>query len=232
MKQTGAVILMAAAMGLFACAREQGKTELKTDSEKVSYVLGQNVGSSLKQLETEIDLAAFTQGLRDTLEGRQPLLSEEEAEQVMQAFSIKRQEEYQRKADELSEKNQTEGQEFLEQNKSKAGVKTTASGLQYEVLQEGSGPQPKATDEVTVHYRGMLIDGKEFDSSYKRGEPTTFPLNRVIPGWTEGVQLMKVGSKYKFYIPPQLAYGERGAGDVIGPNATLIFEVELIDVKK
>jgi FKBP-type peptidyl-prolyl cis-trans isomerase len=231
MKGICTVILTAAAIWFGACAKDQGKTELKTDSEKVSYVLGQNVGGSLKEIEAEIDLAAFMQGLRDTLGGRQSLLSEDEAEQVMQAFSVRRQAEYQKKAEELAEKNQTEGQEFLEQNKNKAGVKTTASGLQYEVLQEGSGPRPKATDQVTVHYRGTLLDGQEFDSSYKRGEPTTFPLNRVISGWTEGVQLMKVGSKYKFYIPSQLAYGERGAGDVIGPNATLIFEVELVGIK-
>jgi len=226
------VLLMALVAGLSACAQDQKKTELKTEVEKVSYAFGQNIGISLKQMETEIDLAALVQGLRDTLEGSKPLLSAEDCSKVLQEFSMRRKQEHQKKADEMAEKNQTDGAAFLEQNKNRPGVQTTASGLQYEVLQEGSGPQPKATDEVTVHYRGTLIDGKEFDSSYKRGEPATFQLNQVIPGWTEGVQLMKTGSKYKFYIPPRLAYGERDAGDVIGPNSTLIFEVELVGIKK
>ena len=232
MKQIFAAFLMTAMVWISACAQDQKKTELKTETEKVSYVLGQNVGVSLKQLETEIDLAAFIQGLRDTLEGSKPLLTAKEADGIMQAFSTRRQQEYQKKANQASEKNRLEGMAFLEQNKNKSGVMATASGLQYEVLQEGSGPQPKATDEVTVHYRGTLIDGKEFDSSYKRGEPATFRLNQVISGWTEGVQLMKVGSKYKFCIPPELAYGERGAGADIGPNCTLVFEVELVAIKK
>jgi FKBP-type peptidyl-prolyl cis-trans isomerase len=131
----------------------------------------------------------------------------------------------------MATNNQTEGDEFLAQNKTKEGVRTTASGLQYKSLKEGDGPQPKATDTVTVNYRGTLIDGTEFDSSYKRGEPATFPLNGVIKGWTEGVQLMRKGSKYQFFIPPALAYGERGIGHDIGPNSTLIFEVELLAIK-
>jgi len=129
------------------------------------------------------------------------------------------------------EKNKTDGAKFLEENKKKEGVKTTASGLQYKVVKEGTGPQPKATDMVTVNYRGTLIDGTEFDSSYKRGQPATFPLNGVIKGWTEAVQLMKVGSKYQLFVPSNLAYGERSVGPDIAPNATLIFEVELLDVK-
>lgn len=129
------------------------------------------------------------------------------------------------------QENKAAGEAFLAENAKKPGVKTTASGLQYEVLTEGSGAAPKASDNVTVHYRGTTINGEEFDSSYGRGEPLTFPLNRVIPGWTEGLQLMKEGAKYRLYIPSDLAYGERGAGGVIGPNATLIFDVELIKIE-
>lgn len=175
------VLLMALMAWFSACAQEQ-VTELKTEEEKVSYVLGQNVGVSLKQLETKIDLAAFMQGLRDTLEGGKPLLSAEDCNKVMQEFSTRRQQEHEKKADEMANKNQTDGMAFLEQNKNKSGVLATASGLQYEVLQEGSGPQPKATDEVTVHYRGTLIDGKEFDSSYKRGDPRDISSQPGYPG--------------------------------------------------
>lgn len=131
----------------------------------------------------------------------------------------------------MAETELEKGEAFLKENAKKEGVKTTASGLQYQVLKEGDGKAPKATDVVKVHYKGTLLDGKEFDSSYKGGQPIEFPLNRVIPGWTEGVQLMKEGAKYKFFIPAKLAYGERGAGGVIPPNATLIFEVELLEVK-
>jgi FKBP-type peptidyl-prolyl cis-trans isomerase len=132
----------------------------------------------------------------------------------------------------VGEKNKTEGETFLAKNKTRAGVKTTASGLQYEVEKEGTGPNPKATDTVTVNYKGTLMDGTTFDSSYDRGQPATFVLNQVIPGWTEGVQLMKPGGKYKFYIPSSLGYGEQGAGGVIGPNAPLVFEVELVSIGK
>ena len=135
-------------------------------------------------------------------------------------------------ADNPAEKNQKEGAAFLAANAKKADVKTTPSGLQYLVIKEGAGKQPTATDAVTVHYRGTLLDGTEFDSSYKRNQPATFPLNQVIKGWTEGVQLMKEGAKYRFFIPSELGYGQRGAGGLIGPNATLIFEVELISVQK
>lgn len=232
MKKIMSVLTVATMIWLSACGQEQQKTELKTDAEKVSYVLGQNVGGSVKQFQSEFDLPSFVQGLRDTLDGKKMLLTSEEAEKVMQEFSMRRQQEFKKKTTELGEKNLTDGMAFLEQNKSKEGVVATASGLQYEVLNTGSGPKPKASDRVSVHYLGTLIDGTEFDSSYKRGEPATFVLNEVIPGWTEGVQLMNVGSKYKFYIPAELGYGERGAGNAIGPNCALIFEVELVDIKK
>ena len=168
-------------------------------------------------------------GLRDGLAGQQ-LLTDEEMQATMQAFQQQVQAQQEAKQKEIGEKNKMEGEAFLTKNKARQGVKATASGLQYEVLTEGTGPQPKATDTVTVNYKGTLMDGTVFDSSYDRGQPATFVLNQVIPGWTEGVQLMKVGSKYKFYIPAALGYGERGAGGVIGPNAPLVFEVELLSI--
>jgi FKBP-type peptidyl-prolyl cis-trans isomerase len=172
----------------------------------------------------------LVKGLRDGLGGGQPLLNDEEIQATMQSFQqqVMAQQEAKKKA--LGDKNKTEGEAFLAKNKARPGVKTTASGLQYEVLTEGTGPTPKATDTVTVNYKGTLMDGTTFDSSYDRHEPATFVLNQVIPGWTEGVQLMKVGSKYKFYIPAALGYAERGAGNVIGPNAPLVFEVELVSI--
>src|SRR5207249_3021164 len=163
--------------------------------------------------------------------GVKPLLTEDEVRQVMMTFSKEMTEKTAMANKEAGEKNKAEGEKFLSEKKNKPGVKTTASGLQYKVLKEGSGSPPKETDTVVVNYRGTLVDGTEFDSSYKRGEPATFPVNRVIKGWTEALQLMKPGSKYQIFIPANLAYGERGAGGDIGPNATLIFEVELMNVK-
>ena len=159
------------------------------------------------------------------------LLSDKEAQEVMMTFQKEQMAKLNENARKLGEKNKKEGETFLAENKKKPGVVTLPSGLQYKILKEGTGRNPKATDTVVTHYRGTLLDGKEFDSSYKRGEPATFPLNGVIRGWTEALQLMKPGAKWQLFIPPQLAYGERGAGQDIGPNATLIFEVELIAIK-
>ena len=212
--------------------------QLDTEQDKLSYVIGMDIGNSLKQLNTEFNLEAMAQGIKAILEGETPLLEQDEAEQVKQAFFQKVQAEAQQKAAAASEelaamgqKNLEEGQAFLAENKTKEGVVETDSGLQYEVLEEGDGSKPQASDTVTVHYRGTLLDGTVFDSSITRGQPATFTLNQVIAGWTEGVQLMPVGSKYKFFIPSNLAYGEQGAGGRIGPNSTLIFEVELLEIK-
>jgi FKBP-type peptidyl-prolyl cis-trans isomerase len=198
--------------------------------ERASYVIGYNLGRQLKQNDIKASTDLIIQGLRDGLSGAKGMLTDAEMQSTMQEFqkAVMAQQEAKQKAE--GEKNKTEGEAFLAKNKARKEVKTTASGLQYEVLKEGTGPNPKATDTVTVNYKGTLMDGKTFDSSYDRGQPATFVLNQVIPGWTEGVQLMKVGAKYKFYIPAALGYGDKGAGNVIGPNAPLVFEVELISI--
>jgi FKBP-type peptidyl-prolyl cis-trans isomerase FklB len=200
--------------------------------DRASYIIGLNLGQSLKSQSVPVTPDLIIQGLRDGLGGAEPLLTPEEIQSSMQEFQQQLMAKQEEKRKVEGEKNQKESQVFLDQNKGRAGVKTTASGLQYEVLKEGSGESPKPTDQVTVNYRGTLPSGKVFDSSYDRGQPVTFPVNGVIPGWVEALQLMKPGSKYKIYLPPALAYGERGAGNDIGPNQALVFEVELISVSK
>ncbi len=200
--------------------------------EKASYDLGVDIGNNVKQFATSLDRDALVDGLLDALSEREPRLSPEEVSELVRELLAKAQEENARRSIEQAEVNMQEGEEFLAENKAKEGVVETASGLQYIVLTEGEGPSPVAADRVKVHYEGKLLDGKVFDSSYERGEPSEFVLNAVIPGWTEGVQLMKVGSKYRFFVPSNLAYGGRGGGQDIGPNTTLIFEVELISIER
>lgn len=209
-------------------ASQAGKPESVLD--RASYVIGFNLGQSLKTNNVTANADLLIQGFRDALAGKDAVLTPEEMQAAMTSLQQQVQQQQQEKSKAEGAKNQAAGDAFLATNKDRPGVKTTASGLQYEVLTEGTGPSPKATDQVTVNYKGTLIDGTVFDSSYDRGEPATFVLNQVIGGWTEGVQLMKVGSKYKFYIPAALAYGERGAGGVIGPNSVLVFEVELLSI--
>lgn len=209
----------------------QQKPELKEQKDKVSYSIGLDIGMTFKKQNLQLNPDALIAGARDGLAGAKPMLTEEEIKTTMVAFSQDMAQKQEAASKEQGAKNIAEGEKFLTENKTKEGVKTTASGLQYKALKEGSGPQPKATDTVVTHYRGTLINGTEFDSSYKRGEPAEFPLNRVIPGWTEGIQLMKVGSKYQFFIPSKLAYGDRPMGQDIAPNSTLVFEVELLGIK-
>ncbi len=204
--------------------------ELETDTEKLSYVIGMDVGRSIQGLDMEVDIDALTRAVTDVLEGKDLALTDEDAEAVKKAYFEKRQAEAQAEAGAVANANMEASQKYLEANKAREGVEVTESGLQYEVLEEGDGPKPTDGDKVKVDYRGTLIDGTQFDSSYDRGEPATFPLSGVIPGWTEGLQLMPVGSKYRFVIPPELAYGERGAGNQIGPNNALVFEVELLEI--
>jgi FKBP-type peptidyl-prolyl cis-trans isomerase len=204
--------------------------KFKTEKEKYSYMIGMDVARSLGQIKEEIDVATVVQALTATLKGEKTTLTEAEAMAVRQEFMQKLQGKQAAKMKEDADKNQKEGEAFLAKNKDKPGVKVTASGLQYEVVKQGTGPKPKATDVVKVDYTGTKIDGTKFDSSVDRGQPATFPLNQVVPGWTEGLQLMPVGSEYKFYIPSKLGYGERGPGP-IGANATLIFDVKLISIE-
>lgn len=215
-------------------APAQGQQRPKPESvdDRASYIIGLNLGRSLKQQEVPANPDLIIQGLRDGLGGAQALLTDEEIQAAMTSFQQALISKQEAKRTAAGEKNQKEGTAFLEANKKKQGVKTTASGLQYEVVQPGQGESPKAGDQVTVHYKGTLIDGTVFDSSYDRGAPVTFGVDQVIPGWTEALQLMKPGAKYKIYLPSNLAYGDRGAGEDIGPNAALIFDVELIEVQK
>lgn len=206
------------------------KLELKDQKDKESYSLGYQFGQTLKYQGLDINVEIYKAGIQDALGGKNPSLSQEEIQKTVSALQRRIVAARQKELKEKSEKNLAEGKAFLEENKKKEGVKTLPSGLQYKVLAEGSGKTPKAADNVTVNYKGTLINGAEFDSSYKRGKPTTFQVNKVIKGWTEALQLMKEGSKWQLFIPAELGYGDRGAGPV-PPNSTLIFEVELISVK-
>ncbi len=207
-----------------AVAKEQPK--LDTLKEKTSYFIGRQIGDSLKKSGLEIDIDIFATSVAETLGGSPDRLTDEEKMEVSKAMQ-KQQMEY---AAKVTEENKSEGDSFLAENAKQDDVTTLPSGLQYKVITAGTGKSPALTDSVTVHYRGTLIDGTEFDSSFKRGQPVTFPVNGVIKGWTEALLLMQEGAKWQLFIPSDLAYGERGAGASIGPNATLIFDVELIKV--
>jgi len=221
------VVVLATAVG--AVAEETGA--LTSERDKISYALGLEMGNNLKRQGIDIDPTLLGQGIKDALAGGTPRLSEAEAREAVMKFQkdqMAKQQEAQKAA---SAKAKAEGDAFLAANAKKDGVVTLPSGLQYKVITQGTGATPKASDTVSVHYRGRLVDGTEFDSSYKRNEPTSFPVGGVIPGWTEALQLMKVGSKWELYVPAKLAYGDRGAGGVIPPGATLVFEVELLSIK-
>ncbi len=227
--------LVAAIMGialLTSQASAEEKTALKSEKEKVSYVIGVNIGRNLKAQSVDVDPDMILKGLKDATSGGKLLMTDDEMKETMTAFQKEMMQKHEAELKKAGDKNKADGEAFLAANKKKTGVVTLPSGLQYKVITEGKGKSPKATDVVTVNYKGTLIDGTEFDSSYKRGQPASFPVNGVIPGWTEALQLMKEGSKWELFIPSNLAYGERGAGKVIGPNSTLIFEVELISVKE
>ena len=204
---------------------------LKTQKDKASYAMGMNVGTGLRKQSIDIDPAIMARGLRDAFSNGKTLLTEEEARTVLTQLQSDMRKKQQELAQEAGEANKKQGLAFLEANKTKEGVVALPSGLQYKVLQEGTGPKPTATDSVICNYRGTLLDNTEFDSSYKRGQPATFPVTGVIKGWTEALQLMPVGSKWQLFVPAELAYGEHGAGGQIGPNSTLIFEVELLSIQ-
>jgi peptidyl-prolyl cis-trans isomerase len=200
--------------------------------DKLSYALGLGIGRQLSQMgANDLNASDFAQAVKDMIDGKEPQVPAAEAQQIVEDFFQKQEEKQRAEAAEKYKGAKSEGEKYLSENAKKEGVTTLPSGLQYQVLKEGNGKSPKATDKVVCHYEGMLIDGTMFDSSIQRGEPATFPLNGVIAGWTEGLQLMKEGAKYRFFIPYQLGYGERGAGASIPPFATLVFDVELIEVK-
>ena len=201
-----------------------------TEIEQESYAVGANVGASLANTGQKFDLKALYDGLTDVMQGKELKYSDEELTAFLTSFGQKVQEQEEALVRDMADKNLAKGNAYLEENGKKEGVTVTDSGLQYEVLSEGAGEKPTEDSTVRVHYAGTTIDGVEFDSSYKRGEPVEFPLDSVIPGWIEGVQLMNVGSKYRFTIPSELAYGVRGGGQVIGPNETLLFDVELLEI--
>ena len=224
-----ACFLLLATSHLFA---DDPAPALETQQDKESYSIGYQVGLSMKSDGVEVNFEKLTQGLRDAIDGKEPPLSEEEMEKLIVDRKKVAREAEMMKVQESRVRNAEEAEKFLEENKKKAGIKTTESGLQYEVLVEGGGISPKPEDFVTVNYRGMFIDGREFDSTYTKGEPMTTQTDRVIKGWTEVLQMMKVGSKWKIFLPPHLAYGRNGMGKRIPPNKLLVFEIELLSIKK
>ena len=228
MRRASGTLISAGTFLLTACS---GGTP-ETLAERASYAIGLDMGNSVEQMGGDLDLDILIRGLRDALGEQEPQMDQQETAQVMREFFQQLQEANALRQQELMETNRLEGEAFLAENRTKVGVVATPSGLQYEVLTEGTGQSPSATNQVTVHYEGRLLDGNVFDSSYERGEPAVFRVSGVIAGWTEGLQLMKVGSKFRFFIPPNLGYGENGAGEDIGPNATLIFEVELLGIEQ
>jgi FKBP-type peptidyl-prolyl cis-trans isomerase FklB len=228
MKPTVFVILTGCvtAIGLRA---EEGQ-HFKDEKDKASYAVGLNYGSNLKRQDIELDANQFFQGFKDAYSGK-ALLTEQEMREVLNAYSQQLRAKAEEKRKELAEKNKKEGDAFLAENKNKPGVITLPSGLQYKVITEGTGPIPKATDIVVAHYRGTLLDGTEFDSSYSRNQPLTRNVTGLVKGWQEALQLMKTGSKWQLFVPPNLAYGEHGSPPKIGPDATLIFEMELLSIQ-
>lgn len=234
MKRGMSISLAAVAMVLTigGCSgKEQAVAKMESLQDKVSYGIGLRIGRDFKAQQVELSTDLLMKGIEDGLAGTEPLLTDDEIRETMVAFQKEMVAKEKTRLEEAAVKNAEEGKKYLEDNAKKEGVQTLPSGLQYKVITEGTGKQPAAEDMVKVHYRGTLVDGTEFDSSYARKEPAELRVGGVIPGWTEALQLMKEGSKWQLVLPPELAYGERGAGPRIGPNATLVFEVELLEVK-
>ena len=220
------------AIGLMTAVPASAATKLKTDKDKVSYMIGHQIGSNFKRDGLDVNVNMVLTGMKEAIAGTKSPLSTEESQKLMTNLQKDLQTKAAAKHKAEADKNEKEGKAFLAANAKKKGVKVLPSGLQYKVIKAGSGESPKATDVVTTNYRGTLINGTEFDSSYKRHKPAKFPVNGVIKGWTEALQLMKPGAKWQLFVPSDLAYGPRGAGEAIGPNSTLIFDVELISVEK
>ncbi len=227
----GAQNAPAAKPGQSVKPKSQSPLVLKTGKDKVSYALGMNLGTNLHRDSIDIDTAIFLRALKDTLAGGKTLLTESEVRTALMQLQTEVRSKQMEKMKLAGEANKKDGDAFLVANKTKEGVVTLPSGLEYKVLTQGTGPKPAATDTVVCNYRGTLINGTEFDSSYKRGQPATFPVSGVIKGWTEALELMPVGSKWQLFLPAELAYGERGPSPEIGPNSTLVFEVELLSIQ-
>jgi len=226
------LLLLGSALLLSACSGAgKGPATLETDDQKASYGIGLDMGRSLAPAKSRLDMPAFMKGVEDALAGSEPALADSVVQAAIQAFSKSIMEAQQAERATLADKNKAEGEKYLAENGAKPGVTTTASGLQYEVLTAGTGPNPAPEQQVRLHYKGTLLDGKEFDSSYGK-EPVVFPVSGLIPGFSEALQLMSVGSKFRVVIPGDIAYGPSGAGEDIGPNATLVFEIELLEIVK
>jgi FKBP-type peptidyl-prolyl cis-trans isomerase FklB len=227
------VVLVVLALALAGCQSSgQKNVELKTQKDKVSYSIGLNIGSNMVRDSLDLDYDALVQGMKDAwLDTSKRMMKESEVQACMMTWQQEMQTKKMAHQQGVADKNKKDGEKFLEENKKEAGVVTLPSGLQYKVITEGKGPKPAATQTVVTNYSGTLIDGTEFDSSMKHGKPAEFPVNGVIKGWTEALQMMKVGSKWRLFIPPDLAYGDQGAGNVIPPGSTLIFEIELLQIK-
>lgn len=207
-------------------------TQLKDKKDKISYSIGIDIGKAMQKQKIDVNSDAFMAGFKDGQTDKKPLMTEDEMRQTLTDLQKDMMERQKTQMKELGQKNLTDGQKFLDENKKNKDVVTLPSGLQYKIIKEGKGESPKANDMVTTNYVGKLINGTEFDNSYKRGEPVKFNVSGVIPAWTEALQLMKPGAKWELFVPPKLAYGENGVGQIIGPNSTLIFEVELVSVDK
>jgi FKBP-type peptidyl-prolyl cis-trans isomerase FklB len=225
-------VVMIGILAFGSWGQAQESKELKDQKEKLSYVIGVDIGKALQKQGVVIDPDLVAKGIKDGTSGGKLLMSDQEIQETMMAFQKEMRAKQEEANKQLGEKNKKEGEAFLAQNKTKEGVTTLPSGVQYKVVKAGTGKKPKETDTVVTHYKGTLLDGTEFDSSFKRNQPATFKVNGVIRGWSEALQLMEVGAKWILYVPAPLAYGDRGAGQQIGPHATLIFEVELISIQE
>jgi FKBP-type peptidyl-prolyl cis-trans isomerase FklB len=226
-----AVVVLALGLMLTSCSKKTGSAEMKTLTDSVSYAIGFDFGKNLKAQDVDLNADIVAQAIKDAKDTSIHLMTDVQIKSVMASFQKEVMQKQEEKNKAQGEKNKADGAKFLSENKSKAGVVVLPSGLQYKVITMGNGPKPKENQMVVVNYRGTLIDGTEFDNSYKRGEPATFPVKGIIKGFTEALQLMPIGSKWQLFIPADLAYGERAAGPQIAPFATLIFEVELLDAK-
>ncbi len=229
--------ILTMALFLFSCQNNAqdavfDNIELTSHQDSVSYSIGFNIGQSFKQQSIDVNAAVVVRAMQDVLGEKETMMTEEQIQQVWMSYQQEMMERQEAERATASEKNKTDGEAFLKANAEKEGVVVLESGVQYKVITMGEGPKPMKEDKVKCNYKGTLIDGKEFDSSYKRGEPAVFPVTGVIAGWTEVLQLMPVGSTWEIYLPSDLAYGERGAGQDITPNATLIFTIELIEIEK